>query len=306
MKLLKAGSIFFTVVISIVVAGFCELKSIPIIPMLGSLIAGSLVQPLCKSIVDLTDNTNWKTSQRKLERAGILQKETIIRISFAYLFRIKVNGKYFLVKNSRSGKYQPVGGAYKLYQEEEDYLLKNIPFENDDRVPVNEITKLDYRLFIKNKLLRKFVRRFNKTLYREQITNLSREFVEELFYTEILNKDVYGKLSYNYCGRHITNVHFGDAFGIHEMLLADIVEVRLSNEQEELFRKLLHRKSESYHFATASEIKSLGVKYGTDNLADIIADHTPKILNENADALINQNQFSQIIKIESENLYSKE
>nr|WP_317914681.1 hypothetical protein [Carnobacterium maltaromaticum] len=274
--------------------------------MIGNLIAGALIHPFFNSFVDLTDNENWEKSQRKLKRAGLLQKETIIRISFAYLFRIKVDGKYFLVKNSRSGKYQPVGGAYKFYKEEADYLRDNIPVENDDRIPVDQITKLDYRLLVKNKLLRKFIRRFNKTLYREQITDLSREFVEEIFFTGILNKDTFGKLSYNYCGRHMTNVEFGNIFKIYELLLADVVEVQLSHEQEELFRILMGKDSDEYQFVTASEINALGVDYGTNNLADTIANHTPKILSDNTEELINRNKYKKKIEIDSENMYSKE
>lgn len=43
-----------------------------------------------------------------------------IRFSCAYLFRIKVDGRYFLVRDEqRRNHFQPVGGVYK-------YLDKNI------------------------------------------------------------------------------------------------------------------------------------------------------------------------------------
>lgn len=206
MKKIKMLLLLLGSVGSLVVAIYYEVKSIPVGTMLGSLGAGIVIPYLLQSIVDLTDNTNWKTSQRKLKRAGLLQKDTVIRISFAYLFRIKVDGKYFLVKSPRTKKYQPVGGAYKFYAEEAAYLRDNIPVENDNRIPVNEITKQDYRLLVKNKDLRKFVRRFNKTTYRENITDLSREFIEEIFSAGILNKEIYGTLSYKFCGRHMTDV----------------------------------------------------------------------------------------------------
>lgn len=295
MKIAKTGGILLVTVACIIGAVFCEANAVSII---SNLIAGALIPPLFSSFVDLADNENWKTSQRKLNRAGILQKETTIRISFAYLFRIKVDGKYFLVKNSRSGKYQPVGGAYKFCEEEADYLRDNIPVENDNRIPVDKITKRDYRLFVKNKLLRKFIKRFNKTPFREQISDLSREFIEEIFLAGILDKSTFGNLSYNYCGRHMTNVEFGNVFKIYELLLADIVEVQLSDEQEDLFRELMNKSSDAYHFADASEIEALGVEYGTDNLADIIANHTPKILSEKAGELINRNKYKQKIEID--------
>lgn len=279
-------------------AVLCEMKDISVGSMLGSLIAGIVIPYLIPSIVDLTDNENWKSSQRKLKRAGILQKNTAIRISFAYLFRIKVDGKYFLVQNTRTKKYQPVGGAYKFIQEEADYLRDNIPVENDDRIPVDRITKLDYRLLVKNQYLRKFVRRFNKTQYREQISDLSREFVEEIFSTGILDRSTFGDLSYKYCGRHMTSVEYSNVFNHYELLLADIIEVQLSDRQEQLFRNLMGVACNKYRFATAEEVKALGVAFGTNKLIDDIANHTPKILSENADKLSMRNKYKEKITVQ--------
>ena len=190
---------------------------------------------------------DWKKTQKRLEKEGKLHEDSIIRISFAYLFRIKIDDKYFLVPNTRTGKFQPVGGAYKFNEEEARYLSKNIPVENDDCIPVDEITKRDYRLLVKNKDLRKFIKRFNKTANRENINDLSREFVEEIFGSGILNRDEFGNLTYRYCGRHITDI--GETvFRPFEILLADIVEVILTDAQKEMFRKLIKIDSENTSF----------------------------------------------------------
>ena len=201
------------------------------------------------------------------------------------------------MKSPRTKKYQPVGGAYKFYAEEAAYLRDNIPVENDNRIPVNEITKQDYRLLVKNKDLRKFVRRFNKTTYRENIPDLSREFIEEIFSAGILNKETYGTLSYKFCGRHMTDVAYGSVFGHYELLFADIIEVQLSDRQEQLFRELSRVKSDKYRFATADEIKALGVKYNTNDMSDNIGNHTFKVLNENSDKLTMTNDYKEIISI---------
>lgn len=50
---------------------------------------------LLESVHDLINYPSWKSSQSKLKKLGKLNEDTIIRISFAYLFRIKVDGKYF-------------------------------------------------------------------------------------------------------------------------------------------------------------------------------------------------------------------
>ena len=75
---------------------------------------------------DLSDTTDWKTSQRRLKRGEFIQDDDIIRISFAYLYWIKIGNKYLLVQNTRNtGKYQPVGGVYKLQGEEKTVLQIN-------------------------------------------------------------------------------------------------------------------------------------------------------------------------------------
>ena len=263
-----------------------------ILLLIGYSILEYAIGDIIPKLLNLFGKEQWKTTQRKLEREGKLQENSTIRISFAYLFRIKIDGKYFLVPNTRTGKYQPVGGAYKFNEEEARYLSKNIPVENDDCIPVDEITKRDYRLLVKNKDLRKFVKRFNKTANRENINDLSREFVEEIFGSGILNRDEFGNLTYRYCGRHITDI--GETvFRPFEILLADIVEVILTDAQKEMFRKLIKIDSEKYKFCSANEIKSLGVKVGTQELGDCIANHTYKILSENTDKLSWRNKYTE-------------
>ena len=97
----------------------------------------------------------------------------------------------------------------------------------------------------------------------------------------------------------MTNVEYGRVFRHYELLLADIIEVQLSDTQKELFRNLMSRNSSKYCFATADEIKSLGVKCGdgVNKFEDDIADHTFKILSENADRLTMRNKYKEIITI---------
>ncbi|TDL95532.1 HU-CCDC81 and SPOR domain-containing protein [Macrococcus carouselicus] len=264
---------------------------------MANLIAGSIISYLVASISQLTDNTSWKSSQSTLKKNGEINDDSAIRISFAYLFRIKIDGHYFLVPNSRSGKYQPVGGAYKFYKKEAEYMAYHFSAENDNRIAVDEVTKMDYRLLVKSRDLKKFIRRFDKTSYREDVSDLSREFVEEIFSTGILDRETFGDLTYRFVGRHMTDVEYGRTFSHYELLLADIIEVRLTDRQEELFRDLMRQKSDKYLFASADEINSLGVNYVTQELDDNIANHTPKILSENTDDLIMRNRHQSSVTV---------
>lgn len=251
-----------------------------------SIIIGFVLQKFLNLFIDLKDNSNWKTSQRKLERGKIINKNTLVRISFAYLFRIKIDGEYFLIKNSRgTNKFQPVGGVYKMQKEELKYLRQKFYSEDDNKIVMDESSNLDYRLNFKNKYLRKFIRRFNKTQNREKLEDLSREFKEELFENNILQIEEYKVLNYMYCGRHTTELKFSQHFQCYEILIADIVEVILDNKQEELFRKLKNIPSEKYCFATEEQIISLGVVTINKKYEEKISDHSKKILIKNTDQL---------------------
>ena len=89
---------------------------------------------------------------------------------------------------------------------------------------MDRLSKGDYRLRLKNRYLRKFIKRFDKTKDREKISNLSREFWEELISTGILRGPEFDMLAYSECGRHFTELHFSEHFQCYELLMADIVE----------------------------------------------------------------------------------
>lgn len=298
LKALIVPSIFFIVafVILIYLEVNSEITMTVILIYLATLILEYSTGSLFSNILSLFEGNNWKTSQRKLVKEGKLQPDTKVRISFAYLFRIKIDNYYFLIQNNRSKKYQPVGGAYKFSEKERDYLSDTFSLEDDDRIPVDEITKLDYRLFVKNKDLRNFFKRFNKTTQRENIEDLSREFIEEIFNSSVLNQSDFGTLTYKYCGRHITQIE-DTVFWPFEILLADIIEIRLTAKQETLFRDLMKKECEKYIFATSKDIKHLGVKIGTHQLRDSIANHTHKILTEKSDVLVDKNKYKKTISI---------
>lgn len=264
---------------------FCDKNGISIGSVVVSACIGIFIDRGFASFNDLFDTTNWKTTQRRLKRGGFIKDNTIIRISFAYLYRIKIGNKYFLIQNSRNtGKYQPVGGVYKFHPDER-YKLNNLyNVMDDNKIFLDESSRNDYRLRIENRHLRKFMKRFDsRKAKRESVENLGREFKEELIDTGILN---WKKISYRYCGRHFTELKYGDHFQTYELLLADVVELILFREQENDLRNLEKQMSEKYRFATAEQIECLGMNIEEGQLYEWIGDHTKKILQENEGYLI--------------------
>lgn len=256
----------------------CEQKDWSI----GEAIAGALtaifIERLWLAIQDLLDTTNWKTSQRRLKRGRYVNDDTIIRISFAYLYRIKTGNKYLLIQNARNtGKYQPVGGVYKFTEKEKMYLKNHFQVKDDDKIPIDESSRNDYRLRMENRYLRAFMRRFNGKADRERMDNIGREFREELIDSGILK---WKQIQYRFCGRHITELSFDEHFQVYELLLADIVELIPTKEQEQELQALMITPSEKYRFVTADEIKTLGIDTRAGDLIESIGDHSKKILEE--------------------------
>ena len=292
MKALKIIVFGLLSVIMFLIIVLFEINSWPVGSSISGLVLGFSLPSLWKSIQDLTDTTEWKTSQRKLKRGDFIKDDTIIRISFAYLYRIKIGDKYLLVKNERgTGKDQPVGGVYKLFGNEKIELKNRYKVKDDNKISIDESSRNDYRLRIENRYLRKFVKRFDCKADRERIDNLSREFREELIDKNIVN---WNHISYRYCGRHITELHWGKHFQCYELLLADIVELLPTPEQEQDLRNLQNQHSENYRFVTAEEISSLGVNTNSGDLRETIADHSAKILQENEGMLISNSNVGKI------------
>lgn len=256
---------------------------------LGEAFAGALIaifiERAVSALQDLVDTTNWKTTQRRLKRGGFIDDDTLIRISFAYLYRIKLGNKYLLVQNSRNtGKYQPVGGVYKLKANEKTELKNRFHVMDDDKILIDESSKNDYRLRMENRYLRKFVRRFDSDkAQRERVDNLGRELKEELIDTGIVS---WTQIQYRYCGRHISELSFGEHFQIYELLMADVVELILTADQETDLKNLLDSSSEKFRFATADQIICLGMNTEAEELYEWIGDHTKKILQENEGRLM--------------------
>lgn len=274
---------------------FFEAKSFSIGNIIASAFLGISLEELWHAIQDFTDSTNWKKSQRKLKRGTFIKDSTLIRISFAYLYRIKVENKYFLIKNERgTNKFQPVGGVYK-FKENEKIQLKNLfQIKDDDKIPIDESSRDDYRLRMENKYLRRFVKRFDNKAERENLENLSREFKEEMIDTGIIN---WNCISYRFCGRHMTDVKYSDHFQTYELLLADVVELIPTKEQEDDLKNLMKQTSNKFCFATAEEISSFGVNTITGNLKDYIAEHSKKIIQENEGQLIKTPNFGKTYNV---------
>lgn len=202
-----------------------------------------------------------------------------IRVSFSYLFRIQVDGTYFLIRGNKVKKFQPVGGVFQKYDGSKD-RLRDI-FQEDDELKKGN--KNDLRGKVCGKDLKKFISWFNSRRDRE--ITCDREFKEELINTGILDAKVFDNIIYTYVGTHTTGVITTDVYG-KEFLLAEIYDLELNDLQEQEFLRLkekydncLDNSKFEYAFVTEDEIrKRCTSKRKTDNYEIDINNHTFKIL----------------------------
>lgn len=106
---------------------------------------------------------------------SILRRNKKIRVSCAYLFQIKQDGKYLLIQGNRIDQYQPVGGVYKYYNSFKEVKSK---LELKDESESHFYENGDLRLITKGKYLVKFIDWFETRKNRE--ITVIRELFEEL------------------------------------------------------------------------------------------------------------------------------
>lgn len=198
-----------------------------------------------------------------------------IRFSCAYLFRIKVNDKYLLVRDEQGrGTFQPVGGVYKYF---DDSFLTYTHAVQCTRFGNNSDLDCDLRIIVPRKYVNKFKRWYQKEVERETPDNLYREFEEEVIdRLGFMDLSAFDAIRYKYCGQHIESSRLGEKD--MQIRIADIVELIPSPQQTKVLLAMSEHESDMYRFATKEEIYNLGCTNG--NQVPTISRHTYKILPE--------------------------
>lgn len=241
-----------------------ELKSTLFKIAIGFVLAG-----IIDFIVFLFENKkHWKLYQTK-----IFKRSKPVRVTVAYLFRIEVNGKYVLIKRHKNDRvgFQPVGGAFKYFKEENRELFDKLGIEPCDHVPRDEDTDQDLRIQIrKRKNLMEFLKWFESRKNRE--LDPWREFYEELVEPGLLPTSVFKHVKYVFIGKHTEGILPSPVFPIDEFRYAEIYELRPETDaQRQALAELIN--SEDIIFATPEEVRK-----GASNKGQTILPHTFKIL----------------------------
>lgn len=202
----------------------------------------------------------------------VLYRNKKIRISIAYLFRIKVDGKYLLVKNSRRDYFQPVGGAYKTLPSSKR-IFEKLNIESDKLIETEKgIAKGDLRVFTKGINVIEFIKWFNSKKDRE--TSPWREFCEELLTTKILPKKPFRYIDYEYKATVQSPLITLDT-GDKGLFIHEVYDLIPNTEQEGILRKLMDDDNPAkYIWASESLINRLGHNAEKKEYEHEIALHT--------------------------------
>ena len=170
-------------------------------------------------------------------------REKQVRFSLAYLFRIKIDGKYLLVENSKiANQYQPIGGVYKKFASFDNIANElGVTYEKK----TNFIVSDDLRVYVQSKNTIKFVKWFHTRKNRE--FNVIREFFEEIIDKNILEIQNLKDIEFEFMKTYDSGLHYTEQFGSYEILLHDIFEVRLKlNDVEEKLKQYIESSSDNY------------------------------------------------------------
>jgi len=178
---------------------------------------------------------------------SILRRNKKIRVSCAYLFQIKQDGKYLLIQGDRIDQYQPVGGVYKYYNSFKEVKSKlELKDESESRFYENG----DLRLITKGKYLVKFIDWFETRKNRE--ITVIRELFEELQHSEILIEEFIQNIEIEYLKTIKEEIRFSQHFQMDEQKIFNIYEARIPSYMLNIILS-----SDRYCLVEAEEIETL-------------------------------------------------
>jgi hypothetical protein len=206
----------------------------------------------------------------------VLRKKEI-RLSIAYLFRIKIENKYLLVKSRRRNYYQPVGGAFKTLPGSEK-VFEKLEVKPDKLVETEHgIAKGDLRVYMKGVNVIEFLEWFNSKEDRE--ISPWREFCEELISTEILPWRPFRYIDYKFRGIVQSPILTMDS-GDKGMFLFEIYDLVINDEQRPVLEDLLRKgNKEEYIWVDDYLIQRLGHDDRSKEQVFEIAPHTKSAQN---------------------------
>ena len=161
----------------------------------------------------------------KIYYQSLIRWNKNIRLSCAYLFRIRYNNKYLLIRGNRIDQYQPIGGVYKYY-DSINGLKENLELKDESESHFYE--NGDLRLVTTGKHLVKFLDWFDTKKNRE--ITVIRELIEELEPSGISIENLIKQSQVEYLKTVKEPITFSTHFQMDELKIFEIFEVKIPKE----------------------------------------------------------------------------
>lgn len=207
----------------------------------------------------------------------ILFRNKEIRFSLAYVYRIKIDGKYLLIKNRHRDYFQPIGGVYKTLPSSAPVFSK-LSVRLDRLIETSHgIAKGDLRVFVKGVHALDFLDWYESKESRE--TSPWREFCEELISEGYLPWREFRFIDYEFKGTVKTPIITLDT-GDKGMFMFDVFDFIPNDEQIKVLReKLIAGNTDKYIWVDEYLINRLGHNESTKRYEHQISPHTKWTLN---------------------------
>ena len=201
---------------------------------------------LIVAIIGFLASTIFHNKRRiKIWCQSLLRWNKNIRLSCAYLFQIKHNDRYLLIRGRRIDQYQPVGGVYK-YHDSFKRLKEELDLKDESETRFYEGG--DLRLITKGKHLVKFLDWFDSRKNRE--VTVIREFIEELEPAGISIERLVKETQVEYLKTIKEPIVFSTHFQMDELKIFEIFEAEIPTD---ILGKVL--ESEDYCIIEAEDIE---------------------------------------------------
>ena len=161
----------------------------------------------------------------KISYQSLIRWNKNVRLSCAYLFRIRYNNKYLLIRGNRIDQYQPIGGVYKYY-DSFNGLKENLELKDESESHFYE--NGDLRLVTTGKHLLKFLDWFDTKKNRE--ITVIRELIEELEPSGISIENLIKQSQVEYLKTVKEPITFSTHFQMDELKIFEIFEVKIPKE----------------------------------------------------------------------------
>lgn len=219
-------------------------------------IACSIIAPILVFFVDSFLSNIKRIKLWYLSKLRFSKKK--IRVSMSYIYRIQINDKYLLVKNSKWNYYQPVGGVYKILSEDIGFLKDNFDWGKDPYMKTDGEKRNDLRGTVPMPKLIHFLDWFDTQKNRE--ISHWREFYEELIKTNILHIKDFPHFEYRYAGTLRTPIKKSPKWNnCLEILSFDVFDIVPTKKQEDILKKTQSENIEEIVWLDESTIINNGV-----------------------------------------------